>query len=81
MVRKGGFEPPRSCKRQPLKLVRLPIPPLPHRAHTKRGTDQKRMEPRAKALPEERVRQVLRPAPVRSGREFPPGPSRNYCCF
>ena len=37
MVRKGGFEPPRSCKRQPLKLVRLPIPPLPHRAHTNRG--------------------------------------------
>ena len=30
MVRKGGFEPPRSCERQPLKLVRLPVPPLPH---------------------------------------------------
>ncbi len=29
MVRKGGLEPPRSCDRQPLKLVRLPIPPLP----------------------------------------------------
>ena len=29
MVRKGGFEPPRSCDRQPLKLVRLPVPPLP----------------------------------------------------
>jgi hypothetical protein len=29
MVRKGGLEPPRSCERQPLKLVRLPIPPLP----------------------------------------------------
>jgi hypothetical protein len=27
-VRKGGLEPPRSCDRQPLKLVRLPIPPL-----------------------------------------------------
>ena len=27
--RKGGFEPPRSCERQPLKLVRLPVPPLP----------------------------------------------------
>ena len=25
MVRKGGFEPPRSCDRQPLKLVRLPF--------------------------------------------------------
>ena len=30
MVRKGGLEPPRSCDRQPLKLVRLPVPPLPH---------------------------------------------------
>src|SRR5262249_7833819 len=29
VVRKGGFEPPRSCERQPLKLVRLPVPPLP----------------------------------------------------
>jgi hypothetical protein len=29
-LRKGGLEPPRSCDRQPLKLVRLPIPPLPH---------------------------------------------------
>jgi hypothetical protein len=28
LVRKGGLEPPRSCDRQPLKLVRLPIPPL-----------------------------------------------------
>jgi hypothetical protein len=28
VVRKGGFEPPRSCERQPLKLVRLPVPPL-----------------------------------------------------
>src|SRR5262245_28767997 len=31
LVRKGGFEPPRSCERQPLKLVRLPVPPLPLR--------------------------------------------------
>jgi hypothetical protein len=23
MVRKGGFEPPRSCERQPLKTLRL----------------------------------------------------------
>ncbi len=30
-MRKGGFEPPRSCERQPLKLVRLPVPPLPQR--------------------------------------------------
>jgi hypothetical protein len=30
MVRQRGLEPPRYCYRQPLKLVRLPIPPLPH---------------------------------------------------
>ena len=29
LVRKRGLEPPRPCGRQPLKLVRLPIPPLP----------------------------------------------------
>ena len=29
MVRKRGLEPLRDCSRQPLKLVRLPIPPLP----------------------------------------------------
>src|SRR6187551_1301265 len=29
LVRKGGLKPPRYCYRQPLKLVRLPIPPLP----------------------------------------------------
>ena len=28
MVSKGGLEPPRPNGRQPLKLVRLPIPPL-----------------------------------------------------
>ena len=31
MVRSSGFEPPRYCYRQPLKLVRLPVPPRPHR--------------------------------------------------
>src|ERR1700758_5586950 len=30
LVRSSGFEPPRYCYRQPLKLVRLPVPPLPH---------------------------------------------------
>jgi hypothetical protein len=30
-VRSSGFEPPRYCYRQPLKLVRLPVPPRPHR--------------------------------------------------
>ena len=30
LVRKKGLEPSRPCGRQPLKLVRLPIPPLPH---------------------------------------------------
>jgi hypothetical protein len=29
MVRERGFEPPWYCYRQPLKLVRLPVPPLP----------------------------------------------------
>ena len=28
-MRKRGFEPLRYCYRQPLKLVRLPVPPLP----------------------------------------------------
>jgi hypothetical protein len=28
-MRQRGFEPPRYCYRQPLKLVRLPVPPLP----------------------------------------------------
>src|SRR5215510_3162127 len=31
LVRKKGLEPSRYCYRQPLKLVRLPIPPLPRR--------------------------------------------------
>src|SRR4029078_11195469 len=31
LVRKRGFEPLRYCYRQPLKLVRLPVPPLPRR--------------------------------------------------
>ena len=31
MVRKRGFEPLRCCHRQPLKLVRLPVPPLPRK--------------------------------------------------
>ena len=29
LVRQKGFEPSRYCYRQPLKLVRLPVPPLP----------------------------------------------------
>src|SRR2546422_994069 len=32
LVRKRGFEPRCSEERQPLKLVRLPVPPLPRRA-------------------------------------------------
>src|SRR5215469_15909492 len=32
LVRSSGFEPPRYCYRQPLKLVRLPVPPRPHRS-------------------------------------------------
>src|SRR5205807_7132150 len=34
LVRQRGLEPPRYCYRQPLKLVRLPIPPLPHKDAT-----------------------------------------------
>ncbi len=40
LVRKGGLEPPRSCDRQPLKLVRLPIPPLPHLKATKKCSEE-----------------------------------------
>ena len=29
LVRPSGFEPPRYCYRQPLKLVRPPVPPRP----------------------------------------------------
>ncbi len=29
MVRRRGLEPPRGCPHQPLKLARLPVPPLP----------------------------------------------------
>jgi hypothetical protein len=35
MVRSSGFEPPRYCYRQPLKLVRLPVPPRPLRINPK----------------------------------------------
>src|SRR5258705_13895121 len=42
VVRQRGFEPPQGCPCQPLKLVRLPVPPLPRLAggeHTEgRGT-------------------------------------------
>src|SRR6185437_12203718 len=30
LVRSSAFEPPRYCYRQPLKLMRLPVPPRPH---------------------------------------------------
>ena len=33
LVRSSGFEPPRYCYRQPLKLVRLPVPPRPRRVN------------------------------------------------
>lgn len=32
-VRKTGLEPVRPCERHPLKMVRLPISPLPQREH------------------------------------------------
>lgn len=34
LVRSSGFEPPRYCYRQPLKLMRLPVPPRPHTRNT-----------------------------------------------
>jgi hypothetical protein len=37
MVRKRGFEPPRGCPRQPLKLVRPPFPPKPKAEFDSRG--------------------------------------------
>jgi hypothetical protein len=39
VVRLSGFEPPRSCDRQPLKLVRLPIPPQPQFGATYKSYD------------------------------------------
>ena len=38
-MRSSGFEPPRYCYRQPLKLVRLPVPPRPQKFTTDRGPD------------------------------------------
>ena len=35
-MRSSGFEPPRYCYRQPLKLVRLPVPPRPRENNPKR---------------------------------------------
>ena len=35
-VRSSGFEPPRYCYRQPLKLVRLPVPPRPRSTNPNR---------------------------------------------
>ena len=34
LVGQRGLEPPRYCYRQPLKLVRLPVPPRRHKART-----------------------------------------------
>ena len=34
LVRWKGFEPSRYCYRQPLKLVRLPVPPPPQNSFT-----------------------------------------------
>ena len=34
LVRWKGFEPSRYCYRQPLKLVRLPVPPPPHKTQS-----------------------------------------------
>ena len=68
-MRKGGLEPPRYCYRQPLKLVRLPIPPLPHKGRLAR----------LKATPyigDSRFR-ALKPSNLRTFEPyFPPPPLR-----
>jgi hypothetical protein len=54
LVRKRGFEPLRYCYRQPLKLVRLPVPPLPRgviRSPLSRQRCQRLLEPRSSAEP------------------------------
>ena len=43
-MRKGGLEPPRPCGRQPLKLVRLPIPPLPREEPETRNSERSAFE-------------------------------------
>ena len=47
MVRQRGLEPPWDCSRQPLKLVRLPISPLPQRSTN--GAEHTDRAPRARA--------------------------------
>src|ERR1700733_6927130 len=48
LVRSSGFEPPRYCYRQPLKLVRLPVPP---RRHEEGKPVLENFSRRARALP------------------------------
>ena len=50
MVRKGGFEPPRYCYRQPLKLVRLPVPPLPQKTNSQPIGSPEGLRYRARAM-------------------------------
>jgi hypothetical protein len=45
LVSEGGLEPPRPCGHQPLKLARLPIPPL------RRGCPDGQVTPRAEDNP------------------------------
>ena len=41
LVSEGGLEPPRPCGHQPLKLARLPIPPLRRGASGRPGADDR----------------------------------------
>ena len=41
VVSEGGLEPPRPCGHQPLKLARLPIPPLRRGASGRPGADDR----------------------------------------
>ncbi len=57
-VRKTGLEPVRPCERHPLKMVRLPISPLPQREykHTERSEPSKGYPVAVRGLPNNRKR-------------------------
>src|SRR3954454_4521552 len=65
VVRKIGFEPTRYCYRQPLKLVRLPVSPLPLG-----GNDLPRLRTRPTSL-QARPAELTRAAPGRGRRSTP----------
>src|SRR5437763_16211932 len=74
LVRKGGLEPPRYCYRQPLKLVRLPIPPLPQVVGPIRLSSDNCATLSAPPVPGPQP--VLRGEPQASVLAEPPAPAR-----